>query len=98
MVFSSGTLNTSTDGVNSGVLAITTETIITLDVSLDSGTHNNSRVMLQHSPDGIIWIDDTQSTNGSGSVTLIISTAFVRAFVLKGEGSVAAAKYFITAK
>lgn len=98
MVFSSGTLNTSTTGGNSSALAITTETIITLDVVLDSGTHNNSRVMLQHSPDGTVWIDDTQSTNGSGSVTLIIATAFVRAFVLSGEGSVATAKYFITAK
>ena len=104
MTSSSGVLDTSTEGNVGNVLPITTETVITLDVVLKTGTHNNSRVMLQHSPnitapaEDVVWIDDPHSTNGTGSVTLNISTTAVRPCVLDGEGDSASAQYFITAK
>ena len=99
MAFKSGTIDTSTEGNRSSTLAITNETIITLDVKLKSGTHNNSRCELQHSPDnGATWFPSADSTNGTGTITAILATTMVRVNVLSGEDSEATASYFITAK
>jgi hypothetical protein len=92
------TLATTTASTCSAELTLDTETVITLDVKLKSGTHNNSRIVLQHSPDGINWLPGEDSTNGTGSVTTVLATTKVRACVLRGEGSVAEADIFITAK
>jgi hypothetical protein len=98
VVYLTEVLSTETAGTFSASLELTSETIITLDVKLKSGTHNNSRVTLEHSPDGSIWFTSNQSTNGTGSITDQVSTRFVRACVLRGEGSAAEAYIFITAK
>jgi hypothetical protein len=94
------TLNTALEGDCSEVLALSDETVITLDVKLKTGSHNNSRVTLQHSSDGLDgnWHDELHSTNGSGSITTVLATNFVKACVLTAEGSAASAKITITAK
>jgi len=92
------TLATATAGTFSAELALDTETVITLDVKLKLGTHDNSRIVLQHSPDGVNWLPGEDSTNGNGSVTVTLATTKVRACVLRGEGSTAEANIFITAK
>ncbi len=98
MAYFTAVLNTETAGVCTTTLELTTETVITLDVKLKTGTHDNSRVTLHHSPDGTNWFTSGQSTNGTGSTTDVISTRFVKACVFRGEGSVATADIFITAK
>ena len=98
MGFLTGTISTETAGVSSSPLAIGAgETVITLDV-VSNGTHNNSRMTLQHSPDGTNWIPTEQTTNGNGSITLTLATAQVRAYVISGEGTAQTATIFITSK
>lgn len=98
MIQLSAVLSTETTGAVTASLQLTDETVITLDVILKSGKHDNSRVTLQHSPDGNNWFDDSQSTNGTGSITVHLATAYVRACVCRGEETLAAANIFITAK
>jgi len=99
MIYAKGTIDTSTKGNASIGLTLTNETIVTLDVSLTNGTHNNSRCELQHSPDnGVNWFSSGDSTNGTGTITEVLSTSMIRVRVLKGEGSDAQATYFLTAK
>ena len=100
MTYYSGEIDTTNDGTVSDIMSIGQgETVITLNVKLKTGTHNNSRTMLQHSPDGgKTWFDSLHSTNGTGSVTMTIATLAVRVCVLKGEKSPATALYFVTAK
>ncbi len=99
MAYITGTLDTETKGNVSSELAITTETIITLDIILATGTHDKSRCELQHSPDGgTTWFSCLDSTNGTGSVTCTLATSRVRASVILGEDSAATATYFITTK
>jgi len=99
MVYAKGTIDTSVKGNASGGLSLTNETIVTLDIILTDGTHNNSRCELQHSPDnGVNWFSSGDSTNGTGTITEVLSTSMVRVCVLKGEGSDAQATYFLTAK
>tara|TARA_R110000744_G_scaffold373722_1_gene486064 strand:- start:2012 stop:2251 length:240 start_codon:yes stop_codon:yes gene_type:complete len=73
------------------------DTVITLDV-VANGDHYKSHMTLEHSPDGTNWLKSGQVTNGNGSMTLIIATAFVRACVVVGEGTAQTATIFITAK
>ena len=95
----SGVVDTNVKGATNVALSIANETVITLDVSLKDGTHNNSHVTLEFSPDnGTTWILGDQSTNGYGSVTFIRATTMARAYVLDAEGSNAHADVFITAK
>lgn len=95
----SGVVDTNVKGATGVSLAISNETIITLDVVLKDGTHNNSHVTLQFSPDsGTTWVLGDRSTNGFGSVTFTRATTMVRAYVLDAEGSDAHADVFITAK
>ncbi len=94
----SETLSTEVKGGCTSPLILTGQTVITLDVKLKSGSHNNSRVTLQHSPDGVNWFEDPHSTNGNGSLTTTLATLQVRACVVRGEGSIASANIFITAK
>ena len=98
MVYAKGTIDTSAKDNASDAIDLTTETIITLDIALASGTHNNSRCELQHSPDGVNWFSSGDSTNGTGTITEVLSTSKVRVRVLKGEGSAAQTTYFLTAK
>lgn len=98
MVYAKGTIDTSVKGNASSAVDLTTETIITLDIVNTSGTHNNSRCELQHSPDGVNWFSSGDSTNGTGTITELLSTSRVRVCVLEGEGSDASTTYFITAK
>ena len=98
MVYAKGTIDTSAKDNASDAIDLTTETIITLDIVLASGTHNNSRCELQHSPDGVNWFSSGDSTNGTGTITEVLSTSKVRVRVLKGEGSAAQTTYFLTAK
>ena len=73
------------------------DTVITLDV-VSSGAHDNSRMTLQHSPDGTNWLPSEQSTNGNGTITLPLATAYVRACVVRGEGTAQTATIFLTGK
>lgn len=98
MVQLSEVLSTENVGVATNPLALTNETVVTLDVVSLTGTHNNSRITLQHSPNGVLWVSDTHSTNGNGSMTVQIATNHIRACVLHSEGSAATARIFITAK
>lgn len=98
MIYTKGTIDTSAKDNASDAIDLTTETIITLDIVLASGTHNNSRCELQHSPDGVSWFSSGDSTNGTGTITEVLSTSKVRVRVLKGEGSDAQTTYFLTAK
>ena len=92
-------LSTENVGTYSSSLVVGAgEYIITLDVKLKTGTHDNSRVTLEHTPDGTNWFSDEQSTNGTGSITVRVSALEVRAYVIRGEGSAATANIFITAK
>lgn len=92
-------LSTQSEGNFSSSLTLgANECKITLDVKLKTGTHNNSRVTLQHTPDGLAWFDNEQSTNGTGSITVDVAALQVRACVIRGEGSAAEADVFITAK
>jgi hypothetical protein len=98
VVYDFGTLDTRTKNNSSIAMAIGDETTVTLDVHFESGSHNNSRCELQHSPDGVTWFSSTESTNGTGTITAVMATSMVRVCVLIGEGSAAQASYFITAK
>lgn len=100
MAYLTGTIDTETKGTCSAALTVgATDTVITLDVSLKTGDHNNSKIVLQHSPDnGTTWLPSNHSTNGYGSITVVAATSQVRACVLYGEGSAASATFFITSK
>lgn len=98
MVYINGVIDTSSIGNVSHELSLTTETVVTLDVAILSGTHNNSRCELQHSPDGVNWFSSGDSTNGTGTITEILSTSKVRVNVLIGEGDLASTAFYITAK
>ena len=92
------TISTQTEGDCSEPMPVADgETVITLDV-VSNGTHDRSHMTLQHSPNGTNWLTSHQSTNGNGSITITRATAFVRAFVVTGEGSEQTATIFITAK
>jgi hypothetical protein len=98
MSYHTSTISTETAGVCSVSMAISAEdTVITLDVAAN-GEHFKSHMTLEHSPDNINWFKSGQVTNGSGSMTLVIATAFVRACVVVGEGTAQTATIFITAK
>ena len=98
MGFLTGTISTETAGVTSSPLTVAAgDSVITLDV-VSNGTHNNSRMTIQHSPDGTNWISSEQTTNGNGSITLTLATAQVRACVVRGEGTAQTADIFITSK
>lgn len=99
MVYATGILDTTSRGNISSEVALTGESVITLDVSFETGSHNNSRCELQHSPDdGVTWFSGNESTNGTGTITVTMATSMVRVFVLTGEGVASSAKYFITAR
>lgn len=99
MVSVTDTISTNVVGATSVELTLTTETTVTLYTSLASGTHHNSRVTLEFSPDnGTTWIEGDQSTNGYGMVTYHLVTTKVRVSVLKAEGSAATAEVFILAQ
>lgn len=92
------TISTQTAGTCSESMAISAEdTVITLDV-VANGEHFRSHMALEHSPDGINWIKSKRVTNGNGSITVVVATAFVRACVVDGEGTAQTATIFITAK
>ena len=98
MSFLTDTISTETSGATSLPLTVADgEAMITLDV-VSNGKHDNSRMTLQHSPDGVNWISSEQTTNGNGSITLPLATAYARAFVVRGEGTAQTATIFITAK
>ena len=98
MSYLTGTISTEIAGTTSLPLTVADgEAMITLDV-VSNGTHNNSRMTLQHSPDGVNWLSSQQTTNGNGSITLPLATAYARACVVRGEGSAQTANIFITAK
>lgn len=98
MIQLSATLATTTKGIFTAALTLTDETIITLDVEFKSGSHNDSRITLEHSPDNINWFSELHSTNGTGSLTVQLAANYVRACVLRGEGKSSAANITITAK
>ena len=79
-------------------LTLTNETVITMYVQNKTGTHNNSQMTIQYSPDGLVWIDDPHSTNGIGLMTSIVAASKVRAKLITVEGSDATADVFIVAK
>lgn len=80
-------------------LALTTETVITLYVNNKTGSHQNSRMCLEYSPDdGVTWLTDRHQTNGIGFLTSVIAATKVRAKVCNTEGSAATADVFIVAR
>ena len=98
MASTSGTINTNAQGSTAVTLAITTETLITLDVFNATGTHDNSKMTLEFSPDnGDNWLQGDQFTNGTGSISFHRATTKVRAYVHTAEGSTATSNVFITA-
>ena len=93
------TISTELKGATSvGILTLAaTDTIVTLDVLAD-GAHINSRMTLEHSPDGVNWFASGQTTNGNGTISIPLATAFARACVARGEGTAQTATIFLTAK
>jgi hypothetical protein len=98
MASTTGLIDTNIVGATAVELALTTETVITLYTKLATGSHNNSRVTLEFSPDGVVWLQSYQSTNGNGIVTFNVSAAKARVAVSSAEGSPATANVFIVAK
>lgn len=78
-------------------LTLTNETVITLYVTSKTGTHNNHRIELQKSPDGVTWLDSNNVVLGLGSVTAIFAAKAVRAKVTEIEKGTATVDVCIVA-
>lgn len=85
---STGTLDTNEIGDVGALLALTTETVVSLYVEPATGSHDNHRVTLEFSPDnGVTWIAVSDSVNGTAnSITVNIVATDVRACVCEVEG------------
>ena len=94
------TLNTNTDNATAGEILLTTESVITLYVLPDTGSHDKHRVILQISPtaSGANWRRFSPPVRGIGVETYIAGALRARAKVVKPEGSTSTCDVFLVAR
>lgn len=89
--------DSNTEGNTGTELTLTSESVVTMYVKNKTGSHHNSQMTIQYSPDGALWLDDPHSTNGIGVMTVTVAASKVRAKLIKVEGSPATADVFMVA-
>jgi len=87
MAVSTGVNTNSVVGTTAATLTITTEMSMTLYVFSKTGGHDNHRIGLEISPDGVNWIRLENSVLGQGCITVSHVAGRARAVILEAEGA-----------
>ena len=96
---SAAVLDTNVVGATAAPLVLTTQRMVTLYVSHTTGTHNNHRVALEFSPDGVLWIPSDETINGHEKfLTVEAVGANVRVVVVEAEGQTSTITVHILAR
>ncbi len=94
-----GTLDSNSGGAVSSILTVTTETLFTLYIFSLTGTHKNTEITLEFSPDnGTSWIEDSHSMLGIGCESFSAACTRVRVKVKKAEGDTSTATYHLLSR
>lgn len=99
MATGNATLNTDSLVVTGASVTLTTETLVTLYVKGNTGTHANHKVMLEVSPDnGNTWVGTRATVEGEGCVSLTVVCTRVRAKITRAEGVTSTVKVWVLAR
>ena len=98
-VSASATLDANIQGANGAEITLTTETMLTLFVMENSGSHDLRRVTIEFSPDGTNWFKSSYSINGHGNMMNEERVAErARVCVCKAEGAPSTVDVFLLAR
>ena len=93
-------INANSMGANGAEITVTGETVFTLYVIEQAGSHDNHRVTIQYSPDnGVNWLTSPHSLNGHGDyMTETVAATKARACVCVAEGSASTVDVILIAR